>query len=185
VIDIIIINALKKGNQSAYKILYERTIAYVYSIVRRFVDVEHVHKDIIQDVYAKIYININQFDSDKGTFKFWMRRIVINQCFEYFRREKRNAPIVSIDYIGDMAQPEPVDFADVDKDLLLRAIENMPKGYKNVFLLVEVEGYDHSEVSQITGVSEVSSRSQLSRAKSWLRKELNLRTKASKANGFK
>ena len=87
-IDIIIINALKKGNQSAYKILYERTIAYVYSIVRRFVDVEHVHKDIIQDVYAKIYININQFDSDKGTFKFWMRRIVVNQCFEYFRREK-------------------------------------------------------------------------------------------------
>ena len=84
-----------------------------------------------------------------------------------------------------MAQPEPVDFADVDKDLLLRAIENMPNGYKNVFLLVEVEGYDHSEVSQITGVSEVSSRSQLSRAKSWLRKELNLRTKASKANGFK
>lgn len=184
-IDIIIINALRKGNQSAYKILYERTIAYVYSIVRRFVDVEHVHKDIIQEVYAKIFINIDKFDSDKGTFKFWMRRIVVNQCFEYFRKEKRNAPIVSIDYIGDMAQPESVDFADVDKDLLLRAIENMPKGYKNVFLLVEVEGYDHSEVSQITGVSEVSSRSQLSRAKAWLRKELNLRTKESMANGFR
>ena len=184
-IDISIINALKSGEESAYELLYKRSIAYVYSIVRRFVEVEHEHKDIIQEVYAKIFLNIKQFDVEKGTFKFWMRRIVINQCFEYFRKKKSSGIVVSIDQYTEVAQQEEIDFASVDRSVLLKAIERMPKGYKNVFLLVEVEGYDHSEVAQISGITEVASRSQLSRAKAWLRKELNFKKKESKVNGSK
>lgn len=177
--------ALKHGDQSAYAVLYKKSIAYVYTVVRQFVEQDYAHQDIIQDIYARVFLNIQKYDEQKGPFKPWIRRIAINQCFDFIRKNNRETTLIPIEQIPDTPDEEIIEFTGINDKDILKAVDDMPKGYKNVFLLIMVEGYDHQEVSQIMEISEEASRSQLSRAKGWLRKRLNYRTKQTKVNGFK
>jgi len=93
--------------------------------------------------------------------------------------------LIPIEQILETPEEESIEFTGINDEDILKAVDDMPKGYKNVFLLIMVEGYDHQEVSQIMEISEEASRSQLSRAKGWLRKRLNYRTKQKNINGFK
>ena len=167
-----IIELVKKGENEAFKLMYQRCISYVYAIVRRFVTNESEHPDVIQEIFARVFISVGTFDATKGDFKFWLRRLAINQCFRHYRQGKSPRLYVSIDAAEEIETDDfqfinEISIAEIEKYL-----SRMPEGYRQVFMLVIMDEYSHKEVGELLGISAETSRSQLSRAKSWLRKNI-------------
>lgn len=167
------IQAVKERNQLAFKAMYQGCIGYVYTIVRRYVSNESDYQDVIQEIFARVFLSIDSFDSTKGEFKFWLRRITINQCIKHFNQKKTALNMVPIDQeINQVA--ETVDYLEgFTESEVLAQIHHMPEGYKQVFMMVAIDGYSHQEVAKMLEISPVSSRSQLSRAKKWLQDNLS------------
>jgi RNA polymerase sigma-70 factor (ECF subfamily) len=129
-------------------------------------------EDLLQNSFVDIYGKINtfRFQSSIGA---WIKRIVINNCINFLK--KRRLEIVSLEHQHDdrWDEPEPTD-----SNLSLKvkdvksAISQLPDGYRVVFNLYTLEGYDHKEIAEILDVSEATSKSQYSRAKKKLREML-------------
>jgi RNA polymerase sigma-70 factor (ECF subfamily) len=137
-------------------------------MLRNDMDAEDLLQNSFVDIYGKI--NTFRFQSSIGA---WIKRIVINNCINFLK--KRRLEIVSLEHQHDdrWDEPEPTD-----SNLSLKvkdvksAISQLPDGYRVVFNLYTLEGYDHKEIAEILDVSEATSKSQYSRAKKKLREML-------------
>ena len=183
-IDSYIIKQVKQGKNAAFKVVYQQCIGYVYAIVRRYVTNESEHKDVIQEIFARVFLSIKNFDSSKGDFKFWLRKIAVNQCLQHYRQGKSPRLVVPIENAGSLESKEEHFLHQLSKAEIEHYLGQMPAGYKQVFMLVIIDEYSHKEVGALLGISPEASRSQLSRAKSWLRKRI-IQNKQKKINiGF-
>lgn len=172
-IDTALINLVKKRNQDAFKRMYNCCIHYVYSIVRRYVSNASDHPDIIQEIFARVFLSIQTFDESKGDFKFWLRRLVINQCMQHYRQGKSPARVVPINAIHEIEVGLNERITKLTKAEIEQFLGGMPEGYRQVFMLVVIDEYSHKEVGELLGISPETSRSQFSRAKSWIRKNVS------------
>ena len=168
-----LINKCKKGNQRAYKELYETSVPYVFSIVKRYIFNDVVWKDLVQEVYAKTFSSLSKFDPGKGEFKFYLRKITVNTCLMYMRKHKKT-PLFSS--LSDVEEPKINDFAqDQFLNLSRTDIEGllvgMPDGYKTVFLLHIIDEFEYDEISEMLNITRETVRSQLFRAKKWIMKK--------------
>lgn len=178
-----IISACKKKQEQGYCSLYKLSLPYVYSIVKRYIYQEEERKDLVQEVYAQVFQQIGQFDPDKGSFKFWLRKIAVNICLMHIRKEKRFHLLVPLEHIDENKYAEELRFDSLSKEMIRRLLDKMPKGYRTIFLLVVIDDFSHAEVGNMLGISPETSRSQLSRAKIWIRNKLQQDIKL-QANGF-
>lgn len=182
-VDSSIIALVKQKNNTAFKSLYQTSIGYVYAIVRRYVDNNSEHKDIIQEIYARVFLSIHTYDSSKGDFKFWIRRVTINQCLQHYRKNKSPMLFVPLDYASELKSADTQLLDSLSKADIEKYLQDMPVGYRQVFMLVIIDEYSHKEVGELLGISAETSRSQLSRAKNWLRKK-TINNKTFLASGF-
>jgi RNA polymerase sigma factor (sigma-70 family) len=182
VINTSIIKAVERRDEKACQALYEQSIAYVYTVTSRYISNETDIPDIIQESYARLFLNIASFDPTRGAFKSWLRRIVINQCFQHYRQGKSPRLHVALDNAPPIADKE-LGLHELSKEEIESLLSKMPDGYQEVFMLVIIDEFKHSEVAQLLGISVEASRSQLSRAKKWIRKHLTNTTKTI-VNGF-
>ena len=165
--------------------MYESCIGYVYSIVHRYVTNESDHKDIIQDIFARVFLSVHTFDESRGSFKFWLRRLAINQCLAHYRQGKSPQYLVPLNAIAHSATDDTFSLHELSKAEIENLLSSMPDGYRQIFMLAVIDEYSHKEVSELLSISEETSRSQLSRAKSWIRKHLVTNKKQKTiANGF-
>ena len=127
---------------------------------------------MLQEAFTDCFRKIGTYRTD-STFGAWLKTIVINRCISRLR--KREAELVLIeDYSRhEMQQDEPQEMIWPDPPVIARAVERLPDGYRVVFSLYLLEGYDHTEISQILGISESTSKTQYSRAKEKLKKILS------------
>lgn len=167
-----LIKQIRKRDNAAFKQAYEQSIRYVYTIVGRYVKNESDHADVIQEVYARVFLSIKSYDSKKGQFKYWLRRIVINQCFEHYRKGKPEISIVSLEGVRPVDNSLEQRLSQLSTKEIEQFISDMPDGYRQVFMLIVLDEYTHKEVGELMGISPAASRSQLSRAKNWLRKNV-------------
>ena len=126
-------------------------------------------KDILQDGFVKVFKHIGTFQG-KGSFEGWVRRIMVHTSIEHYRRNSRYF-MVDIEEAGDMEFAADV-LSVLSKNEILKLISELPAGYRTVFNLYVVEGYSHQEIADILGISEGTSKSQLSRAKKILQEKL-------------
>jgi len=128
-------------------------------------------EDMLQEAFSDCFRNIGSYRTD-STFGAWLKSIVINRCISRLR--KREAELVYIeDYSRhEMREEEPREVTWPDPAVIARAVERLPDGYRVVFSLYLLEGYDHTEISQILGISESTSKTQYLRAKEKLKKIL-------------
>ena len=165
------IGLCKRGIEQGHAQLYKDCAPYVYSHVKRYIwDVEF-RKDIMQEVFAKIFINIKNFDPEKGNFKPWIKKITVNECLQHIRKIRPLSVAKGIDEAFDLKDEIvlPTALTRADIELILK---DMPKGYKIIFMLVVIDGFTHKEISHKLNIVEQSSRSQLTRAKKWIRQYL-------------
>ena len=148
--------------------MYDQTIAYVFSVVKRYVTNESDYKDVLQNIYARVFQKISTFDPSKGSFKYWIRRVAINQCIEHYRQGKSPRLWVPMDQVDEPDDGNEQYLSQLSKEEIEAFLTKMPYGYRQVFMLVIVDEFSHKEVSQMLGISTETSRSQLSRAKRWI-----------------
>lgn len=171
-IDSSTIASAKKGENAAFKTIYQSCIRYVYSIVKRYVNNESEHPDVIQEIFARVFLSMDTFDASKGEFKFWLRRIVINQCFQHYRQGKSPQLSVPLDSVPERENGEALPMEHLSIKEIEHLLRQMPEGYRQVFMLTVIDEYSHKEAAELLDISAEASRSQLSRAKNWLRKRI-------------
>lgn len=177
-----ILALVRKGDNAAFKELYQNCIGYVYSITKRYVSNPSDHPDIIQEIFARVFLSIETFDPTKGEFKPWLRRLTINQCMQHYRQGKSPQQHVSLEVVSNHST---VENDDLTKKEIAAYLQRMPEGYRQIFMLVVMDGYSHKEVADLLAISAETSRSQLSRAKKWLKAHLSGPNKQRLlANGF-
>lgn len=167
-----IIQYCKAGKEQGYARLYKNTAPYVYSLLKRYIQDVDYRKDIMQEIYAKVFLNIKNFDEEKGTFKHWLRKIAINECLQHLRKAR---PLFLVEGLENNVQiqdeaPLPTDLKRSDIEQIL---QKMPAGYKLVFMLSVMDGFSHQEISDQLKITKETSRSQLTRAKKWAKRYLN------------
>lgn len=164
-----------KGDMAAFEEIYRRHHRRVYSICLRMLQNAHEAEDLTQDVFIQLYRKIGSFRGDSA-FTTWLHRMTVNQVLMHFR--KRNVKFEKVTEEGDTPEQvvagtsNPDRMPVVDKIALEIAIDQLPEGYKNVFVLHDVEGFEHEEVAKILGCSVGTSKSQLHKARLKLRKLL-------------
>lgn len=163
------------GDMAAFEEIYTRHHRRVYSICLRMLQNASEAEDLTQDVFIQLYRKIGSFRGDSA-FTTWLHRMTVNQVLMHFR--KRNVKFEKTTEEGDTPEQivsgtaNPERMRIVDKIALDNAIEQLPNGYKNVFVLHDVEGFEHEEVARILGCSVGTSKSQLHKARLKLQKLL-------------
>lgn len=165
-------DSIKKHDPKAFKRMYESCIHYVYAIVKRYVPNESDHQDVVQEVFARVFTSIGSFDARKGEFKYWLRKLTINQCFQHTRKNRAQGRIIEINSAVEKELGSDQIRMNLTKEEIELHLKNMPDGYRQVFMLIIIDEFNHKEVGEILGISAEASRSQLSRAKDWLKKKL-------------
>ena len=173
--DIELAKVAAKGNMTAFEEIYKRHHRRVYSVCLRMLQNTSEAEDLTQDVFIQLYRKIGSFRGDSA-FTTWLHRMTVNQVLMHFRKrsvkyEKATEEgEIPVQIVSGSANPERMRI--IDKISLDNAIEQLPNGYKNVFVLHDVEGFEHEEVARILGCSVGTSKSQLHKARLKLQKLL-------------
>lgn len=163
------------GDVGSFEELYRRHHRRVYSICLRMLQNPTEAEDLTQDVFVQLFRKIGSFRGDSA-FTTWLHRMTVNQVLMHFR--KRNVKLEKTTEEGEtpeqivMGTGNPDRMPIVDKIALQDAVDQLPLGYRNVFLLHDVQGYEHEEVAKILGCSVGTSKSQLHKARLKMRKLL-------------
>ncbi len=167
------------GDLTAFEEIYRRHHRRVFSLSQRMLQNATDAEDLTQEVFIQLYRKIGSFRGDSA-FTTWLHRLTVNQVLMHFRKrsvkfekttEDGETP-VQILHGTENAQKMPI----VDKIALENAVALLPAGYRNVFVLHDVEGYEHEEVAKILGCAVGTSKSQLHKARLKLRKLLKKRS---------
>jgi RNA polymerase sigma-70 factor (ECF subfamily) len=165
-----LIRACKKQNAKAQRALYDKYASYMLGLCKRYIKGEMEAEDVMIKGFMKVFTKIDLFEG-KGSFEGWMKRIMINEALGYIRKNKSMYLEIEI----EAADKEP-DFDTLSTELeamdLLKMVNGLPSGYRTIFNLYAIEGYSHKEIAELLGISENTSKSQLSRARMHLQKKL-------------
>ena len=169
-----VIEACLAGTASAQQRLYEQSVAYANAVASRYVPTFEDRRDVLQEGYAQVFLHLDQFDAARGTFKGWLRRVVINAALMHLRRREARpvmakAEPTELDYAAQATDFDPGQLSRRDIDELLEA---MPPGYRLVFMLSVIDGFSHAEIAAQLDITADTSRSQLLRAKRWIQRNL-------------
>ncbi|WP_321374765.1 sigma-70 family RNA polymerase sigma factor [uncultured Draconibacterium sp.] len=164
-----IIDQCREGSQKAQFQLYKLYYKAMYSVSLRIVNDSMEAEDVMQESFLSAF---NKIESYKGEVSFgaWLKRIVVNRSLDYLKKRKVQFEEVN-ERTAQIAEYQ-METRDIDAELLKRAIQQLSDGYRVVLSLYLIEGYDHEEISQILGISNSASRTQLLRAKNKLKELL-------------
>jgi RNA polymerase sigma factor (sigma-70 family) len=157
-------------DRTAQKQLYERYASKMYALCYRYVHNSMEAEDILVTAFTRIFDRIDQFKGE-GSFEGWIRRIMVNEALSYLRRNR--SMYLETDLEAADRKPDYDSISDhLEAEDLMKLIQALPTGYRIVFNLYAIDGYSHKEIADQLGISENTSKSQLSRARSYLQKQL-------------
>lgn len=162
---------LQDADAEARALLYEQSAGVFSSLCRRYITNEDDARDILHDLYVKIFCNIDRFTyKGEGSLYAWMSRALINLAINTLRGQHK-LEFVDLD---DKLQfkEDPPDVTVVPSDVLHTLIGELPDGYRTVLNLYALEGFSHKEIALKLGIRESTSASQYLRAKSLLQKNI-------------
>jgi RNA polymerase sigma-70 factor (ECF subfamily) len=160
------------GDMPAFEELYERHHRRVYSLCLRMTGNQAEAEDLAQEAFIQLYRKIGSFRGESA-FTTWLHRLTVNQVLMHFRTRGVRFEQTTDD--GDTpvqvvtGTENPNHMPVVDRIALDRAISQLPPGYRSVFVLHDVEGHEHEEISRLLGCSVGTSKSQLHKARMKLR----------------
>jgi RNA polymerase sigma factor (sigma-70 family) len=164
-----LIQAAGRGDSEAITWLYREFGPVLFSVCRRYSDSQESAEDLFQEGFLKILDKLGSFRGESG-IKTWMYRVMCNYCINELRRPLNKikwADVDELEYQAD-AVAEPDDLISVDA--LMTLIQLLPTGYRLVLNMYAIEEKSHAEIAELLGISEVSSRTQLFKARRMLKK---------------
>ncbi len=171
-----IIDGCLSGSRRDQELLYRRYSPRLYAVCLQYSGNTEEARDVLQDGFIKIFENLSHF-SHEGSFEGWMRRIIVNTALERYRNRYYLSRVDDIDEVSEpAAEPDTDDFAGLEAEDLLKMIMELPPKYRMVFNLYAIEGYSHREVGEMLGITEGTSKSNLSRARDILQRKVRILT---------
>lgn len=159
------------GDRQAQRQIYDELAGKMLSLCMRYTADRMTAQDMLQDGFVTLFSKLDTYKAD-GSFEGWARRIFATTCLMYLR--KKDALKMSDDL--ECARGLDEEGADAVQQIgykeLMRLICSLPEGYRVIFNLYVIEGFQHKEISRMLGISEVTSRSQLNRARAMLQKKI-------------
>jgi RNA polymerase sigma-70 factor (ECF subfamily) len=175
-----IIRQAQQGDAAAFEQLYRRYSRRVYSLCLRMLKNDGEAEDMTQEAFLLLFRKIHTFRGE-ARFSTWLHRLAVNLVLMRFRKKRHpEVPLDAMLESGEEGSGPFMEFGAADLRLsgvidhtnLSRAIEMLPHGYKEMFILHDVEGYEHHEIAKILGCSTGNSKSQLYKARVRLRELL-------------
>jgi RNA polymerase sigma-70 factor, ECF subfamily len=169
------IERAKRGDETAFEVLYNLHKRRVYSLCLRMVSNPAQAEDLAQEAFLQLFRKISTFRGESA-FSTWLHRMTVNVVLMQLR--KKGLPLVSLEETIESDEESPKKelgaedlklSGSIDRLQLQRAIERLPPGYKQVFVLHDVEGFEHNEIAEMVGCSIGNSKSQLHKARLKLR----------------
>ena len=162
-----IIEKCKANNRLAQMQLYNQYCDGMYIVAKRFVKNDAEAEDVVQEAFIKAFSKLHQYKAEV-TFGAWLKRIVVNKSIDCLKSRKQH--IIALEDVHLKVVDSSIDDKWLVDDAVTleevkTAINDLPDKYRYVVMLYLIEGYDHQEISEILNISEVASRTQLSRGK--------------------
>lgn len=152
-----------RGDRSAQYNLYRMYSKGMYSICLRMLNDSMEAEDVLQESFMDVYRKLHTFKYE-STPGAWIKRIVVNNCINKLRKNRLQIEEIEEGrYVADVVEEKSDHNYEVNK--IKKAMSSLPDGYRAIFSLYAMEGYDHKEIGQIMNISESTSKSQYSRAK--------------------
>jgi RNA polymerase sigma-70 factor, ECF subfamily len=173
---------------SAFEALYSMHKRRVYSLCLRMVSNVGEAEDLAQEVFMQLFRKLSTFRGESA-FSTWLHRLAVNVVLMHLRKKGLNEISLDEDFDDDTQDLPRKEYGSedlnlsgaVDRAALEKAIRELPKGYRTIFVLHDVEGYEHNEIAALIGCSIGNSKSQLHKARLKLRDSLQgRRAKAEK-----
>ncbi|QCK14091.1 RNA polymerase sigma factor [Mangrovivirga cuniculi] len=161
----------KKQKRNAQKELYDRYSGRMHAICRRYISDSLEAEGVMVKGFMKIFEKIDQYEF-QGSFEGWMRKIMVNEALMYLRKNKNMWPESDLNAASNVQDYNSLSNS-LEAEDLLKLIDKLPQGYRTVFSLYAIDGFSHKEIAEKLNISENTSKSQLSRARSQLQKMLS------------
>jgi len=157
------------GDDRSFQQIYDAIAGKMYSLCLRYAGNTEDANDWYQESFVKLFRNLSSFRGD-GSFEGWARRIFVSTCIDGIK--KRNLLLPTLPEGLDLAAADLTGYDKLTNEDLIKAIRQLPDGYRTVVNLYLIEGYNHKEIGEMLNISEEGSRSQLFRARILLQKML-------------
>jgi len=174
-----LIERAARNHRDAQQDLYAKYSSKMLSVCRMYVKDLHYAEDVMLTGFFKVFTHLNDFKYE-GSFEGWIRRIMIRESISFLRKKNE------LEFQEEMESVKSEGFdtiqAEIDVNHIQRLIDDLPEGYKAVFVLFAVEGYKHSEIAELLKITVGTSKSQLFKAKKMLQEQLKLKNTSSYGN---
>lgn len=171
--EITLIHECLKDNRIAQEQLYKRFAARMLGVCFRYARSRDEAEDLLQEGFVKVFLHLKKFKGE-GSLEGWVRRIMVNTAINHLKKnkiffEKVEDHELEIENMGSVNN-------ETDGRELIEEIQKLPSGYRAIFNLFAIEGYSHKEIGEMLNIAESTSRSQYTRARSALIKQLESKT---------
>ena len=154
------------------KEVFNRYAGRMLGVCNRYARNNADAEDILQDAFIKIFEKIHQFKFE-GSFEGWVRRIMVNTALKKYSLRRYEKEVSGYEIRDrDESGMEPSAYTHLTQKELLELINNLPDGYRMIFNLYVIEGYQHDEIAEMLGIQAGTSRSQLVKARTMLQKQI-------------
>ena len=170
-LDLRLIESCIKGDRAAQKVLYDRLAPRMFPLCIRYVGDREKAEDILQDGFVTLFTRLDSYKGE-GSFDGWARKIFVTTALMELRKKDALKMSEDLETVRGMKTEMTSQLQNIGYKDLMKVITQLPPGFRTVFNMYTIEGYSHKEIGEILGISETTSRTQLSRAKTWLQNKL-------------
>ncbi len=166
-----LVERCREGDREAFYKIYKLYSKAMFNVGFRITGRDDDAEDVLQEAFISAFRNLDKYRSE-SSFGAWLKKIVINKAINVLKKRRTESLPENEDW--DIPEEEyNTDYSvELTVDRVKKAMQHLPDGYRSVLSLYLLEGYDHQEISEIMGITESTSKSQLTRAKSKLRELL-------------
>lgn len=172
--DLKLIESCIKGDRAAQKMLYDRLAPRMFPLCIRYVGDRALAEDVLQDGFITLFTRLKDYKGE-GSFEGWARRIFVTTALMDLRKKDALKMSEDLDAARGLKTETVSQVQNIGYKELMELIMTLPPGFRTVFNMYAIEGYSHKEISEILGISETTSRTQLSRARIWLQNKIKER----------
>lgn len=165
-----LVSACRKHVRQAQQELFVRFGYMVKGICLRYTRDQDDADDMLQETFIRVFTKLDQYD-DRGMLGAWIRKITVNTALEYYRKsQSQKQQLVKSMELSSLQPAVPDEIIEqLNAEELINKIQQLPNGFRTVFNLYAIEGYNHAKIGELLGISEGTSKSQYSRARLILR----------------
>ena len=143
----------------------------MYPLCIRYVGDRELAEDILQDGFITLFSKLKDYKGD-GSFEGWARKIFVNTALMSLRKKDALKMSDELEAVKGMKDELPSQNQNIGYKELMKLVMQLPAGFRTVFNMNVIEGYSHKEIGEMLGISETTSRTQLSRARTWLQNKI-------------